>query len=286
MSWVGQCCRLLLTGLLTGLSVVSFAGDIQVLCAPDLRVYLDGELAGTSNTKQDGLFLMDVKKGKHTVRIEKDGFLPRSYRVRVVDLPIEVKVEELIKAPQPSAVEESHAPEASASPDPGESTEIVGSLLVTSAPQNCVVEIDGTAQTKNAPQLSIGGLAVGVHTISFSKPGFDRLTGVVEVQPAAAVTVRGNLLTGKVEMVHDGKGSLRLITKPTNCKVLFLGKLREKSDLRLNLSFVPAGEHRLVVSWNGLVRSSTVLISRGQRTVVNVNFLRGDEPFAVSYEPQ
>ncbi|MBP1621613.1 MAG: hypothetical protein H6Q02_2380, partial [Acidobacteria bacterium] len=33
------------------------ANDIQVTCEPGLRVYLDGALKGTSNAREDGLFL-------------------------------------------------------------------------------------------------------------------------------------------------------------------------------------------------------------------------------------
>ena len=70
----------------SSLSSTAWAGDVQVLCQPGLRVYLDDELVGTSNEKEDGLFLMDVAPGKRTIRVEKDGCVPQNFRVEVRDL--------------------------------------------------------------------------------------------------------------------------------------------------------------------------------------------------------
>lgn len=77
-----------------GVPRISFAGDIQVACGLDLRVYLDGTLVGTSSVKDDGLFLAGVPEGAHVIRVEKAGFVPQTFQVEVRKLPIEVKVEE------------------------------------------------------------------------------------------------------------------------------------------------------------------------------------------------
>jgi hypothetical protein len=262
--------------LLAGVAAVSLAGDIQVTCEPGLRVYLDGKLAGTSSAKDDGLFLAGVPEGKHTFRIEKDGFAPQLFAVEVGQLPFEVKAQEF-------------SPAAPARPDREESTEEIkraaGEVLVTSAPQDCVVEIDGKTEVKSTPLLRIAGLAPGEHRISFSKGGYDPVSGVFSVRPGAEITIRGDLKTGKVETVSTGKGSLRVISTPEHCNVLFLGKTREKTRARLNLSFIPAGEHLIVVEWGGRKLSTTILITNGYRTIVTVSFLKGDKPFVVSYEP-
>jgi len=262
--------------LLVGVSAVSAAGDIQVSCEPGLRVYLDGRLVGTSSAKDDGLFLAGVPEGKHTVRLEKDGFAPQVFAVEVGKLPFEVKAQEF-------------SPAAPARPDREESTAEIkraaGEVLVTSAPQACVVEIDGKTEIKSTPLLRIPDLAPGEHRISFSKPGYDPVSGVFTVRPGAEITVRGDLKAGKVETVSGGKGSLRVISTPEHCAIQFLGKTREKTRARLNISFVPAGEHQIVVEWGGRRLSTTILITNGYRTVVTVSFLKGDEPFVVSYQP-
>jgi len=91
--------RYVLPLLLISVSVVSFAGDIQVLCEPGLRVYVDDEFVGTSSTREDGLAVVNIEPGKHIVRVEKDGFLSQSFEVDILDLPIEVKVGEFFVAP-------------------------------------------------------------------------------------------------------------------------------------------------------------------------------------------
>jgi hypothetical protein len=263
--------------ILTIVPVLSFAGDIQVACEPGLRVYLDGTFVGTSNSKEDGLFLADVPAGAHVVRIEKDGFLPQSFRVEVETLPIEVKVKGF--SPEPPTRPEAETSSAAAK-------QPVGKLLVTSAPQDCTVEIDGKEQNKSVPLLLIEGLAAGEHAVAFSKPGYDRISGEVTIRPGVEVTVRGDLKAGKVETVYEGYGSLRVISTPEHCWVRFLGKRTENTRGRLNMSYVPAGEHRIVVLWKNLQVSGNILIAKGYRTVVVVSFMKGDKPFVVSYEPE
>lgn len=257
------------------ISSMVFAGDIQVLCEPGLRIYLDGQFMGLSSEKEDGFFLMNVEGGEHRVWIEKDGFLSQRFEVELLDLPIEVTVGNF--SPLPEMLE----PEVVASP---KVTQLVGNLVVTSAPQNCLVEIDGISETKDAPQLLIGGLAVGEHVITFSKPGFDRISGVVTIEAGAELRVRGNLKSGKVEIVHEGQGSLRVMSTPSGCTVGFRGKTHQKTTQRLNLSKIPAGEYPIFATWRGLELSSKVLIKKGQRTMVTVNFMKNNEPWVVSYE--
>jgi hypothetical protein len=77
-----------------------------------------------------------------------------------------------------------------------------------------------------------------------------------------------------------------VISTPKYCTVRFLGKTLDKTDAILNISHIPAGVHRIVVSWKGRELSSDILIVNGQRTVVVVSFMKGDQPFVVSYEPE
>ena len=271
--WIALALALMVTAPL-------LAGDIQVLCEPGLRVYLDGEFAGISTAKDDGLFLANIAKGQHRLWIEKDGFLSQNFVVDVLDAPIEVKVAEF--KPVPTAAPEAQPGKA----EKKEVTELIGNLVITSAPQNCVVEVDGKSHTKDVPELSLGGIAAGDHAISFSKQGYAPISGVVNIQAGAEVTVRGNLKEGRVEVVHKGKGSLRVFSTPTQCTLHFMGQLIEKTNRILNRSFVPAGEHPLEASWAGRKLTTTILIKDRQRTIVTISFGRKDQPFVVSYEPE
>lgn len=265
----------LIVSFVIGMSSLVFAGDIQVLCEPGLRIYLDGQFVGLSGDKEDGLYLMNVEGGEHRVWVEKDGFLSQNFEVELLDLPIEITVSEFSPIPKMSPEKAVVSTKV---------TQLIGNLVVTSAPQNCVVEIDGASETKTTPQLLIGGLAAGEHVISFSKPGFDRISGVVTIEAGAELRVRGNLKSGKVEIVHEGKGSLRVTSTPMGCTIGFRGKTHGKTSQRLNLSKIPAGEYPIFASWRGLELFSKVLVKKGRRTIVVVSFMKGDEPWTVSYE--
>jgi hypothetical protein len=261
----------------TCIATWSLAGDIQVSCEAGLRVYLDGKGAGTSSAKEDGLFLANVPAGTHLVRVEKDGYLAQSFEVVVAKLPLEVKVEPFVAqpaAPAPAQLAQTKAKAAT------------GTLLVTSAPQNCAVTLDGKPGSKSTPVLRFEDLAAGEHAIAFSKPGYDRLAGVVKVQPGATRTVRGDLTTGKLESVYEGKGSLRLYSTPDRCTVRLLGMTKEKTQAVLNLTFLPAGEHQLALTCRGRELATSIVITAGQRTVVTANAMLGDQPFVVFYEPE
>lgn len=266
--------RFLSTIFLMSVVSLSFAGDIQIFCEPGLDVYLDGEFMGTSNAKQDGFFLIDVRKGTRTIRVEKAGFVPSSLQVEVTDFPIEVRIGRLVANPVASS---------EATPVPVKKP--VGNLIITSAPQNCTVVIDGRTEIKDTPQLSIDGLDAGDHAISFSKPGYETISGVVTVPPGAEVTVRGNLFDGKIDTVHEGRGSLKIYSKPKRCTIHFRGELEEKIHTAHNITRVPAGEYPLIVEMKGRKLSKMILIRDEMTTVLEVSFMKGDEPFSVSYVP-
>jgi hypothetical protein len=270
--------RILTTVILIGVASASFAGDIQIFCEPGHSIYLDDEFMGTSNAKQDGLFLLNVRKGTRTIRVEKEGFVPRVLEVEVSDYPIEVRVGALVPlSPEPEPV----------APTPAPIKPAVGIVVITSAPQNCVVEIDGTrTEAKNTPTLTLSDLVIGRHTISFSKVGYETISGTFFVQPDTVTSLRGNLIDGKVEAGAEGKGSLRVMSKPTSCEVRFAGEFYDKRSRILNVSHIPAGDYRMVVEWGGRTLSAVVPISDRKRTIVRVSFMEGDRPFVITTEPQ
>ena len=268
--------RVVLFILLAGFATVSFAGDIQVSCKPGLSIFLDDQYMGESTAMQDGLFLMNIKKGTHTLRVEKEGFVPRTIEVEVSDFPIEVRIGDLVANPG-AKYQSSSASE--------KVTKSVGYLIVTSAPQNCVVEVDGTSEVKQTPQISFDRIESGEHTISFSKDGFETVSGVIRVPPGAEVTVRGNLFDGKIETMHSGIGSLKIYSKPTSCTIHFRGKREEKFRGTHNITRIPAGEYPITFEIEGRELSTTVLIRDEMRTILEVSFIKGREPFTTSYVP-
>ena len=258
-------------------AALASAGDIQVLCEAGLRVMLNGRLVGISSAREDGLFLVGVPVGVHTLTVEKDGYRLQTFRVEVSEHPIEIAVGEFVRE-LPSPAEGAFAP--------AKHAETSATVVITSAPQNCDVELDGVLHGKRTPQLVLSGVAPGDHEISFAKDGYPPIRGKFAARPGVKTAVRGNLIDGQVEVVHAGVGSLRVFCRPDRCRVRFRGQLAETSRGRWNLSHVPAGEHQLVVSLRGQERAAAVVIADGRRTVVSVSFLPGEEPIAVSYQPE
>ena len=255
-------------------AAVNLAGGVQISAEADLDVFLDGEFVGRTSAKEDGLYLAGLKKGRHVIKVEKSGFVAQTFEVEVVSRPIEVEVSKFIPvAAAPAA--------AAGSPQPLDSTQ-VGSLVVTSAPQNITVEIDGRVEEKRTPQLSIGGLPVGEHVITFRKDGYEPVTSTIVIEAGAENTVHGDLKSTRVEVVHQGKGSLRIISKPMRCTIWFRDEIHDKTHDRLNLSKIPAGEYPMMVMIPGRKLTTTVLIVDEQRTTVEVSFMKGDDPFVIT----
>ena len=254
-------------------TAVTSAGGIQVSAEPGLRIFLDGESMGTTSAREDGLFLTDVRRGRHTLRVEKDGLQPQTFEVDVLGRPIEVEVGKFVPVAAAPAVGGTVS---------ARSAQQVGMLMVTSAPQNITVEIAGRIEKKSSPQMSMSGISVGEHTIRFIKDGYETVTSVITIEPGAENTVHGDLKASKVEVVHQGKGSLRVISKPMRCTIWFRDAIHEKTHDRFNLSKVPAGEYPMMVMIQGRKLAATVLIVDGQRTTVEVSFMKGDDPFVIT----
>jgi len=253
-------------------TTASFAGGVQVSAEPGLDVFLDGKSMGATSAREDGLYLSEISRGRHIIRVEKEGFLPQTFEVDVVARPIEVEVAKFL----PVVAEALDEPSRTVG-----STE-VGSLLVTSAPQNITVEIARRIEEKRTPQLSIGSLPVGEHSIRFSKDGYETVTSTIVIESGAENRVHGDLKASRVDVVHQGKGALRVISQPTRCTIWFRDEVHEKDRDRFNLTKIPAGEYPMMVMIPGRKLSTTVLIVDGQRTTVEVSFMKGDDPFVIT----
>lgn len=264
--------------LALALPAVALAGDIQVRCEPGLRVFLDNQLAGTSKASEDGLHLTNVPEGKHTVRVEKPGYFPQGFQVEVSTLPVEVNVGRFTPV-----LEGFSAPKTTPTPRAGD---LVGKLVITSAPQYCTITIDGRSWNKKDTYLKIGPLRRGKHTISFSGAGHHPISTSIDMEPGANLTVHGDLLNGRVDASYEGIGSLRVISTPQVIKIRFLDIAETKTSPIFNRSYLPAGVHRMTVSWKTKQMSTDVLITNHHRTVVTIDFSRDEIPFRFSYEPE
>lgn len=68
------------------LSTISEAADgekghIQIKCDAGIKVFLDSKFQGVSSLDEEGIILMDVPSGRHTVKLVKEGFHPQDHTV-------------------------------------------------------------------------------------------------------------------------------------------------------------------------------------------------------------
>jgi hypothetical protein len=104
-----------------------------------------------------------------------------------------------------------------------------GSLSVVSNPTGAAISIDGVA--KGTTPVTIPNLAIGSHTLTATKAGYQTLTQPVTVT-AGTTTIPLNLV--------PATGSLYVTSVPTGADLpLFLQKRCEIDDLRQFLVFLP-----------------------------------------------
>ena len=77
-------------------------------------------------------------------------------------------------------------------------------------------------------------------------------------------------------------GSLQVRSKPVRCTIWFRDEIHDKAYDRFNLTKIPAGEYPMMVMIPGRKLTTTVLIVDGQRTTVEVSFMKGDDPFVIT----
>jgi len=91
---------------------------------------------------------------------------------------------------------------------------IPGSLAMTSVPEGASVVIDNAY--RGASPLTIGGIEPGIHTVTFSRFGYAKLSLSVNVEPGRTTEVNGTLLasTGSLVVDTDPPGHTSSLTMP------------------------------------------------------------------------
>lgn len=165
-------------------------GVVQVTCWPGHRILLDDRLVGVTSSDQDGLWLDNVPPGEHVVRVERDGFLARSY---TVDVPsggiVEVRVEALVPAS--------------------------GSVRVLGPPGHRVY-LDGrlVGLTGDGPEgLVLAGLEPRSYRIRVEKLGFEPLETTVEVAGGEELELRVEGLAATGEAQSAGQAAVSTTTR-------------------------------------------------------------------------
>lgn len=172
-------------------STVLFArgGDIQITCEPGLRIYLDEVFVGKSKKKEDGMYLSDIKPGRHTVRIEKTDFEPKEFICHIQEgKVIEIKVGKLEPAMKVIRRGESVT---------GNLRLQVGNLKVFSAPMRCEIQFRGKTYKKEEGEIEFKNVPTGKHLIRFTRTG-STLAYTVEIKNNRTIEILAHFKDGKV----------------------------------------------------------------------------------------
>jgi hypothetical protein len=126
-------CFIFAFSLLNITIAIAGTGDLQVTCEPGVKIYVDGEYKGTSNTLDDGLAL-ELSPGRHTLKAIKQGYEPFVKEFSIQEYKgtkIEVNFKDIGEN-----IYQLH-------PESGETTAQVGMLELRSIPMDATVFVEG-----------------------------------------------------------------------------------------------------------------------------------------------
>ncbi len=172
--------------LYLGAAAQAATGDVVVSGPPGFRIFVDGEFAGVTTEEEEGLLLAGLDAGIHTIRAEKAGHPPRDFSVVAGPIRAEVRIEE-----DPSGDTEAAAGV----------TQAVGRIVVTSEPENCLVQFAGERMLKDKPTKTIREVPVGNHKIFFERYGVV-LSTRVDVEAGEATTVMADFVNNRVGILE------------------------------------------------------------------------------------
>lgn len=204
---------------------LEFGGDVQITCKPGLRIYLDGNFVGKSNTSEDGKYLSNLLPGIHTIRVEKAGFAPKTFRVKVIsNKAIEIKVGNFIPGVKLSETEES---------DKETVTRVTGSLIIYSAPITCEIHFLGETYSKDAPEKRLDYVPVGSHSIRF-KRGQKKLSYTVKIDEDQIREIKADFLNDKVIDITEAEEAEKIrLAKKRKAERIEREKAKEAERIRL-----------------------------------------------------
>lgn len=170
------------------------ADDLRVTCAPGLKVFVDGGFVGVCIPKYDGKVVSGLSTGKHTVRVEEVGFVPKEYSVDVGPTPTQLVFRDLVletASGQPAA--------AGGNVMAGGPK---GTIEIASNPHVCAIEVAGQEILKQEPIMKIPGIPAGDHEIRFDCAGADLRTKVL-VNADETTRVTANILENQIDVHGD-----------------------------------------------------------------------------------
>ena len=138
-------------------------GDLQVLCASGVKIYVDGSFRGTTDSFQGGLFIEGLSAGQHTLLAKLSGANDQTKSFFIQDGQLtEVRL---------SFARQQVRVESLESTDSATIEVKTGNLEIRSVPPypKATVKIDG--QERGTGDLKVSGLTIGKHKVLWIRGG-------------------------------------------------------------------------------------------------------------------
>jgi hypothetical protein len=177
--------RICLISLMMCLAIATraAAGDLWVICAAGLEIYLDGEPVGSCGEVETDTRVPGIEPGEHTIQVRKEGFASAVFPFTVGSASAQILVPEVTGDPSGSAEEGG--------------VQQLGTVQITSNPRTCKVGSGGRAIEKRQPIMTFVGVPFGKHDFLFESAGAI-LAAQVRVQTHEPVQVRVDFSSEKV----------------------------------------------------------------------------------------
>jgi hypothetical protein len=182
MRWV----QLISLVVCIGMAAPASAGDLWVICAPELEIFLDGESVGMCGADASGKRVPGIETGDHTIQVRREGSASAVFPFAVSPASAQMLVPEVEGDPSGTAE--------------GDATQKLGSIELTSNPMACKVGSGDRAIAKHQPIMIFVGVPFGKHRLQF-EDGEKVLVADVPVQTHEPVQVRVDFSTDQVAII-------------------------------------------------------------------------------------
>jgi len=164
-------------------------GELQIVCQPGVKIYVDGVFHGTTDAAQEGLFIEGLSFGTHTVKASLAGYAPFVERVSVPrGRTLEFKIRLVKEGEVIEDLDDEHQEELERN---------VGILEVRAVPPRpkAIVYLDG--EEKGIGHKRIKNVSSGSHTVMWVRAG-KRISSRIDVVKGETLKIKADFRSGTV----------------------------------------------------------------------------------------
>lgn len=178
--------QLIFLFMIFAIATSAAAGDLWVICATGLEIYLDGESIGVCDAAESGTRVSGIEAGEHTIQVRREDFASAVFTFAVGPASAQVLVPEVVGDPSGN--------------EDGPEPQNLGAIQISSNPRTCMVASGGRAIEKQQPIMTFVGVPFGKHELRFESEG-TVLMARVTVRTPEPVQVRVDFSSEQVAII-------------------------------------------------------------------------------------